>query len=63
MYIYIEKFRKKAEKVFKQYINLAKESTKEMNFMLGDMQFLSGNKPYEKIHKKCINHYSICLIK
>lgn len=49
---YIEKFRKKAEIVFKQYINLAKESTKEMNFMLGDMQFLSGNKPYEKIHKK-----------
>lgn len=49
---YIEKLRKKAEEIFKQYINLSKESTKEMNFMLGDMQFLSGNKPYEKIHKK-----------
>lgn len=49
---YIEKLRKKAKKIYRQYIILSNESTMELNFMLGDMEFFLGKKPYEKIYKK-----------
>lgn len=46
----IEKIRKKAKEIYKQYIELSKESTIGLSFMLGDMEFFSGRSPYEKIH-------------
>lgn len=49
---YIEKLRKKAKKLYQQYIILSNESTIELNFLLGDMEFFLGKKPYEKIYKK-----------
>ena len=47
---HIEKLRNKAKEIYEQYINISKESTIELSFMLGDMQFFSGKKPYIKIH-------------
>lgn len=47
---HIEKLRNKAKKIYEQYINISKESTIELSFMLGDMQFFSGENPYIKIH-------------
>lgn len=49
---YIEKLRNKSEKICQQYIILSNESTAELNFLLGDMEFFLGKKPYEKIYKK-----------
>ena len=47
---YVEKLRKKANEIYKQYINISKESTIELSFMLGDMQFFRGKKPFTKIY-------------
>ena len=49
---HIEKMRKKAKEIYSQYITISKQSTINLNFMLGDMQFFSGKKPYQKIHTK-----------
>lgn len=49
---YIEKLREKANKIYQQYSKLSKESTIELNFLLGDMEFISGIKPYKKIYEK-----------
>lgn len=46
----IEKLRNKAKEIYEQYINISKESTIELSFMLGDMQFFSGKNPYIKTH-------------
>ena len=46
----IEKLRNKAKEIYIQYINISKESTTELNFMLGDIKFFSGKKPFTKIH-------------
>lgn len=47
---HIEKLRNKTKEIYEQYINISKESTIELSFMLGDMQFFSGKNPYIKIH-------------
>lgn len=47
---YVEKLRNKAKEIYEQYINISKETTIELSFMLGDMQFFSGKKPYVKIY-------------
>ena len=47
---HIEKLRNKAKEIYEQYINISKDSTIELSFMLGDMQFFSGKNPYIKIH-------------
>lgn len=49
---YVEKLREKTKKICKQYIILSNENTTELNFLLGDMEFFLGKKPYEKIYKK-----------
>ena len=46
----IEKIRIKAKKICSQYIDVSKESTIDLNYMLGDMEFLSGKKHYLKIN-------------
>ena len=55
---HIEKLRNKAKEIYEQYINISKESTIELSFMLGDMQFFSGKNPYIKIHN---NTYQLLL--
>lgn len=45
----VEKIRNKAREIYQQYIEVSKESTIELNFMLGDIQFLSGKKQLKKI--------------
>lgn len=47
---YIEKLRNRAKEIYEQYINISKESTIELSFILGDMQFFSGKNPYIKIY-------------
>ncbi len=47
---YVNKIREKSKEIYKQYINISKESTIELNFMLGDMQFFLGKKPFIKIY-------------
>lgn len=47
---YIERIRKKAKKIFDEYIIVSNESTIKLNFMLGDMEFITGKKEYTKIH-------------
>ena len=47
---YIEKIRANCKKIYNQYINISKESTIELSFMLGEMQFFSGKKPLIKIY-------------
>ena len=47
---HIEKIRNKGKKICKQYIEISKETTTELTFMLGDMQFFLGKKPYIKIY-------------
>lgn len=47
---HIEKLRNKAKEIYEQYINISKDSTIELSFMLSDMQFFSGKNPYIKIH-------------
>lgn len=47
---YIEKLRKKVQEIYKQYIELSKESIVGLSFKLGDMEFFSGKKNYEKIY-------------
>ena len=47
---YVGKIRKKSKEIYKQYINISKESTTELSFMLGDMQFFFGKNPFIKIY-------------
>ena len=47
---HIEKLRNKAKEIYEQYISISKESTIELSFMLGDIQFFSEKKFYTKIH-------------
>ena len=47
----IEKIREQAKEIFEQYVELSKESTIELSFMLGDMEFISRKKAYNKIYK------------
>lgn len=46
----IEKMRKMVKKISKQYVEVAKNSTMSLSFILGDMEFFSGKKQYEKMH-------------
>ena len=46
----IEKIRKKAKKIYTQYIEISNESTIGLSFKLGDMEFLCGKKPYNKVY-------------
>ena len=46
----IEKMRNDAKEIYSQYIELSKDSTIELSFMLGDIEFFSGNKAYDRIY-------------
>lgn len=46
----IDKIRKNAKRIYNNYIDISKESTINLNFMLGDLHFLTGKKPYNKIY-------------
>ena len=47
---YIEKMRVNCKKIYNKYINISKESTIELSFMLGEMQFFSGKKAFIKVY-------------
>lgn len=46
----IKKMRKAANEICNQYIDASKESAINLNFMLGDLCFFTGDKPYKKIY-------------
>ena len=47
---YIKRLNKKARTIYKQYVNVSSCNTLELSFLLGDMEFISGKKPYNKIY-------------
>lgn len=51
----IEKIREEAKKLCLQYIQLSKEDLIKLKFMLSDMQFLSGDKLFNKIKYNLYN--------
>ena len=57
---HIEKLRNKAKEIYEQYISISKESTIELSFMLGDMQFFQGKNLIQKYIIIHINPYLKC---
>lgn len=47
-----DKIIKNMDIIIKQYIELSKESTSKLNFLLGDLEFLMGKGNYKKIHNR-----------